>query len=126
MIIRMFHMCTVDVKLKLFETYCSSMYCAHLWWNYRKATMNRLIVSYHNLLKRLIGLSKFESTSMTCAYFRVLNCESVFRKLIYKFLRRLEQSPNSIIEAINSGDLRFRSKLRRFWLSKLYCHAVLH
>ncbi|CAL4204669.1 unnamed protein product, partial [Meganyctiphanes norvegica] len=30
-IIRKFHMCSQDVKLTLFRSYCSSLYTAHLW-----------------------------------------------------------------------------------------------
>ena len=30
-LIRKFHMCTDKVKIKLFTTYCSQIYCAHLW-----------------------------------------------------------------------------------------------
>ena len=37
------------------------MYCAHLWWNFKKGTMRKFAISYHNLLKRVIGLSKYES-----------------------------------------------------------------
>ena len=79
-IIRKFHMCTVDVKLKLFEAHCSSMYSAQLWWNFKKDTMKRFIVSYHNILKRVIGLSKYESMSATCTYFRAQSCEAVVLK----------------------------------------------
>ena len=118
-------MCTVEVKLKLFETYCSPMYCAHSWWNFRKETMNRLIVSYHNLLKRIIGLSKYESASMTCAFFRVQNCESVLRKLTYKFLERVDNSTDSIIEAINTSDLYYKSKIRCSWWKKIYTNGAL-
>ena len=30
---RKFHMCSVPVKLKLFNSYCASLYTPHLWWN---------------------------------------------------------------------------------------------
>ena len=32
-LLRKFHMCAMDVKVKLFNTYCSPMYTAQLWWN---------------------------------------------------------------------------------------------
>ncbi len=32
-ILRKFHMCSLDVKLKLFKTYCTPMYTSQLWWN---------------------------------------------------------------------------------------------
>ena len=49
---RKFHMCSVPVKLKLFNSYCSSLYTPHLWWNYKKMSVTKL------QLKRNIGLSK--------------------------------------------------------------------
>ena len=37
-LLRMFSYCTIDVKKKLFISYCSSLYCCALWSDYRKAT----------------------------------------------------------------------------------------
>ena len=34
-IIRKFSMCTLDVKIKLFKTYCTPMYCAQLWCRFK-------------------------------------------------------------------------------------------
>ena len=34
-ILRKFNMCSLGVKLTLFRTYCSPMYTAQLWWNYK-------------------------------------------------------------------------------------------
>ena len=35
-LLRKFHMCSTNVKLTLFRTHCSSMYCAHLCWNLKE------------------------------------------------------------------------------------------
>ena len=48
-ILRKFSMCSVDVKLTLFRSYCSPMYGVQLWWNYKKSTLNRLHIAYHNI-----------------------------------------------------------------------------
>ena len=80
MILSKFHMCTPDVKLTLFRTYCTPMYTSQLWGSYRKATINKLYTSYHNILKMFLGLSKFESTSMLCTYVNVQCCQSVIIK----------------------------------------------
>ena len=56
---RKFHMCSVSVKLKLFNSYCASMYTPHLWWNYKKMSICKLQITYHNILKMNIGLSKY-------------------------------------------------------------------
>ena len=87
MILRKFHMCTPDVKLTLFRTYFTPMYTSQLWWSYRKATINKLYTSYHNILKMFLGLSKFESTSMLCTYVNVQCCHSVIRSLVYRVSR---------------------------------------
>ena len=39
-LIRKFHMCSMDVKL--FNTYCSPMYTAQLWWNHTGHSFHRL------------------------------------------------------------------------------------
>ena len=54
----------------------------------------KFAISYHNLLKRVIGLSKYESTSMTCASNRVSSCAEVLRNVIYRFMSRV----NGIVE----------------------------
>ena len=46
-ILRKFNMCSLGVKLTLFRTYCSPMYTAQLWWNYKKCTITKLQISYH-------------------------------------------------------------------------------
>ena len=69
-------MCSVPVKLKLFNSYCASMCTPHLWWNYKKMSICKLQITYHNILKMNIGLSKYESTSATCANTNTQCCQS--------------------------------------------------
>ena len=59
--------CRAITLLKLLISYCASMYTPHLWWNYKKMSICKLQITYHNILKINIGLSKYESTSATCA-----------------------------------------------------------
>ena len=48
-ILRKFNMCSLGVKLTLFRIYCSPMYAAQLWWNYKKSTITKLQIAYHNI-----------------------------------------------------------------------------
>ena len=57
-------------------------------------------------------------------YFRVQSCDSVIRRLIYSFLRRIDVSSNEIIRAICASDLYHCSKIRRSLLSKLYLNSM--
>ena len=86
---RTFHMCRVPVKLKLFNSYCSSLYTPHLWWNYKNVSVAKLQISFQNILKRNIGLSKYDSTSATCASTNTQYCQSTIRNLVFKFMCRL-------------------------------------
>ena len=98
-------MCSVSVKLKLLNSYCASMYTPHLWWNYKKMSICKLQITYHNILKMNIGLSRFESTSATCAITNAQCCQSVIRNRVYKFVCRLDKSKNTIVKALLSSSI---------------------
>ena len=102
---REFHMFSVPVKLKLFNSYCASVYTPHLWWNYKKMSVCKLQITYHNILKMNIGLSKYESTSATCAISNTQCCQSVIRNLVYKFVCRLDKYNNTIVKALLSSSI---------------------
>ena len=102
---RKFHMCSVPVKLKLFNSYCSSLYTPHLWWNYKTMSVSKLQITFHNILKRNIGLSKYDSTSATCAFTNTQCCQSTIRNLIFKFICRLNKSDNALIKALMASSV---------------------
>ena len=83
---RKFYMCSIDVKLTLFRSYCSSLYTAQLWVNYSKSVMNKLYIAYHNMLKLLIGVAKREHTRPIRVTLDVPYCPSLIRNLVYKFM----------------------------------------
>ena len=126
-IIRKFSNCTIDVKINLFKTYCTSMYTAQLWCRYRSSTNNRgamskLYVAYHNTLKMFLGVSKYERNSPICAFLNIPNCAGIIRNLIYKFRCRIEGSDNSIIVALVKSGHRNSSCLWTKWKELLYVH----
>ena len=84
-VLRKFHMCTVDVKLRIFDSFCTPMYASHLWWKFKISTFNKLNTSYHNMFKRFLGFSKFESTSLLCTIFDFQCCKATIRKHIFRF-----------------------------------------
>ena len=112
-------MCSLGVKLTLFRTYCSPMHIAQLWWNYKKSTITKLQIAYHNILKMFLGMSKYESTSYLCTLFDIQCCQSVIRKLVYWCMCRLDSSVNYIIQGILATSLRHTSRIRKHWCSLL-------
>ena len=101
-IMRKFYMCSVDVKLTLFRSYCSSFYTAQLWVNYTKTTMHKLYTAYHNVLKMFIGVGKWEHTRPICVTLNVKYCPALIRNLIYKIMTRLLTSDNTFVKALRN------------------------
>ena len=99
-LIRKFFMCTIDVKLTLFQSFCSPLYTAHLWTRYSNTDITKCYRAYHNTLKMLLGVSKREYTSPICAFLNIRSCPAVIRNLVFRFMVRLTNSSNSIIKAI--------------------------
>ena len=86
-----------------------------------------LQITYHNILKMNIGLSKYESTRATCAITNTQCCQSVICNLVYKFVCRLDKSNNTIVKALLSSSIVifvYSSRIRSHWRGLLYVHGV--
>ena len=57
-LLRKFYMCTIDVKVTLFKSYCFSFYTVQLWTKYTQNAINKLHIAYHDTLKLLIVVKK--------------------------------------------------------------------
>ena len=119
-ILRKFYMCSVEVKVVLFRTYCTSLYTAHLWTNYSNATLNHFYTAYHNVMKLFIGLPKREHNRPLCVKYDIPHGPALVRNLIYRFMCRLEESQNMLLCVINKSDCIYESPLRKKWKSLLY------
>ena len=123
-IIRKFSMCTLQVKLTLFQSYCTPMYLAQLWTHYKQGTINKLYIAYHTVLKMFLGLSKWEHTRPICAMLNVQYCPALIRGYIYKFMCRLKISRNVLIQSILGTSCFFNSRLWKHWRKLLYTNGI--
>ena len=48
-LIRKFYMCTENVKIALFKSYCTTLYTSTLWCKYRRESPRKLCVAYNNI-----------------------------------------------------------------------------
>ena len=96
-----------------------------LWWNDTVYSFHRLNVCYNNILRRLLRRPRYCSASCLFAECGIPNCKAVIRSLIYKFITRLNESTNDVILAILSSDIRWTSRIRRYWVKTLYVHHDL-
>ena len=59
---RRFHMCSDNVKVTLFRSYCSSLYTSQLWWKYRVNSIRKLydgMVVFEKCSKEVLFLSSY-------------------------------------------------------------------
>ena len=47
-LIRTFSHCSIDVKITLFQRYCTAMYCPFLRTNYKKSTFTKIRVTFNS------------------------------------------------------------------------------
>ena len=72
---------------------------------YTFMSVNKLQITFHNILKRNIGLSKYDSTSATCAFTNTQCCQYTILNLIFKFMCRLNKSDNALIKALMASSV---------------------
>ena len=89
-ILRKFHMCSIEVKVELFKTYCTPLYTAHLWTNYSNQALKNFYIAYHNVMKLFIGLPKREHNRPQCVQYNIPHAPAlqlkyeVFQKKYHK------------------------------------------
>ena len=119
-ILRKFHMCSVEVKVELFKTYCTPLYTAHLWTNYTNLAIKNFYIAYHNVMKLFLGLPKWEHNRPQCVQYNIPHGPALLRSFIYKFIIRLYSSQNKLLYVIGRSDCLYESQIRKKWQSLLY------
>ena len=60
---RKFYMCTDEVKITLFRTFCCNLYTCQLWWNFTQYAMRKINVAYNNTFRMIMQLPRYCSAS---------------------------------------------------------------
>ena len=60
---RKFYMCTDEVNITLFRTFCCNLYTCQLWWNFTQAVMRKINVAYNNAFRMIMQLPRYCSAS---------------------------------------------------------------
>ena len=61
--LRKFAACSFEVKLRLFQAFCTSFYCAHLWYKFTKQVLSKVRVANNNVFRLLFRYRKSCSAS---------------------------------------------------------------
>ena len=116
--------CSPSVKATLFRTFCSNMYCGHLWHDFRKSALRKLIVGYIHSFRFLMKFHRNYSASGMFVSNCVPSFMEMWRKYICDFTQRLSNSDNAIVAATVSS-CRISSNFWKRWDGILYMvHGV--
>ena len=116
------YMCTDEVKITLFRTFCCNLYTCQLWWNFTQAAMRKINVAYNNAFRMIMQLPRYCSASNVFAMCNVPSCQAVMRNLVYRFTIRVDRSENKLLCAIGNSDMRYQPRIKKHWMSSLYVH----
>lgn len=119
-LIRRFKHCSDDVKLKLFRSYCNSLYCAQLWCQFKCETVRKLQTAYNRVFRNLMKLKQDISISAYCTTSNIDTLTVIWRKLIFSFRKRVLESNNTLISAIVNSLMFLDSRITRVWCKKLF------
>ncbi|KAG0728172.1 hypothetical protein GWK47_033047 [Chionoecetes opilio] len=78
-LLRKLSYCSSEVKMELFKSHCYSIYCKSLLSRFKVATLNRLKVCHNDILKRLLELPRWSSSSLAFARNGVNNLDVMRR-----------------------------------------------
>ena len=114
MLVRKFHHCTYDVKMNLFRAYCTPLYTAPLWVNYKKESLRKLKVAYNDCLRILLKKPRSTRASQLFCNMGLTTFMALLRNLTFKFMSRLDCSTNFIIDLMTDpgrSSVKYTSKI---------------
>ena len=123
-------MCTEKVKIKLFTTYCSQLYCSHLWqFREFEKSYRKVKVAYNNVFRFFLRLPRDPegrpcSASQMFVNRKVKSFQEIIRNVVYKFQSRLNNSGNELVKSTLFVQIKETSKLRKHWHKLLYKQDV--
>ena len=85
MLKRQFYACSQEVKTRLFQAYCTSLYTSQLWTEYTNSSLSKFTVCYNNAFRCIVGYPRSCSASGMFVSNRTGSFGELRRKLIYSF-----------------------------------------
>ena len=115
-----FSQCNRDVKITLFQSYCSNLYCCALWNVFKQQSYQKVKISHNKVFRFISNCDRQDSISRQFVCFNVPNCDVIRRKAIFSLYKRILCSRNELIVSILTSVSFVTSTLFTFWLRILY------
>ena len=126
MIINKFRNSSEDVKIMIFKTYFSNIYCCALWSNYTVNPFARLKVAHNNIFRTLMNQQRDISISAFFVTCGVNNFNNLLRSNVFSFLNRVTTSQNSLVKAVSAEGCRLHSSIWDHSNKLLHAQDVLY
>ena len=121
-LLRTFSQCSIDVKVTLYQSYCTALYCPFLWTDYKKSTFTKIRVAFNHAYRKKLGLPNRSIASTMYANHNICSFETMLRKTLFGFMQRLKNSTNTIICTLYQEWI-VRFKIWNSWIESLYLTA---
>ena len=86
-----------------------------LWFNSTKTALTKLKIAYNNSLRRLLGLTKYNSASEMFVNLGILSFGELWRKFVFSLKTRISVSHNSCLQSIYNSEIPLFSKIWAWW-----------
>ena len=106
-LLRKFFHYSLEVKQELFRSHCYSLYCNSLWSRFKVVTMNRVRVCHNDVLKSLLGLPRWTSSSLAFTRDGMKSLGVIRRHSVFSMKGRMEHSENSIITSVRRWSVMY-------------------
>ena len=123
-LLRKFTLCSNDVKLQLFQTFCTNIYAAHLWSSYTVYSYNQVKVAYNNAYRALFGCDRFCSASNMFVSNNIATFDCMLRKAVFNFRNRVAISENVLVNTLHNNFSVNNGALYNKWCQMLYCRQI--
>ena len=119
-LIRNFKHCTNVVKVALFKSFCSSIYCCSLWSSQKVEAIRKIHVAFNKIFKCLMNVKYDFSASLLFVSNRTDNFTVLRRKACVNLFIRVKSSNNQLIKSISSSMFFFQSSVYKQWKSLIF------
>ena len=119
-LISKFRKCDHNVKVKLFKTYCTSLYGCNLWANYHKSVYCKLRNAYAMLFKNFFSAEKSTDYSMAMVQAGIDTIDVIIRKVSGSLFNIVCNSNNKLISTIVNSLYFCDSALYKKWLKNVF------
>ena len=48
--------CSPDVRVTLFQSYCTALYCSFLWNDYKMSTLSKIRVAFNHAYRKILNI----------------------------------------------------------------------